>query len=86
MENFHKLVRWFYARTNREGGSEDSVVESSMNVMQLYWGQKLLEMESREGDYNQAKPSAMVAIYYFRGIQFNFHGGIQMLRESWADI
>ena len=59
VENFHKLVRWFYARTNREGGNEEHVVESSMNIMQLFWGQKLLEMESRQSEYNQAMVAAL---------------------------
>jgi hypothetical protein len=53
VENFHKLVRWFYARTNREGGDDEHTKESSMNIMELFYGQKLLEMESREGEYNQ---------------------------------
>ena len=53
VENFHKLVRWFYARTNREGGNDEHTQESSMNIMQLFYGQKLLEMESQEGEYNQ---------------------------------
>ena len=42
VENFHKLVRWFYARTNREGGAAENVQESSYHIMQLFWGQKLL--------------------------------------------
>ena len=59
VENFHKLVRWFYARTNREGGAIEDVQESSMNTMQLFWGQKMLEMEAREGDYNQDMIAAL---------------------------
>ena len=61
VENFHKLVRWFYARTNREGGGEEHVVESSMNIMQLFWGQKLLEMEAHEGEYNKTMVEALKA-------------------------
>ena len=59
VENFHKLVRWFYARTNREGGNEGHIVESSMNIMQLFYAQKILEMEAQPGDYNQGMIDAL---------------------------
>ena len=59
VENFHKLVRWLCARTNREGGNAEDVQESSMNIMQLFWGQKMLEMEAREGNYNQDMINAL---------------------------
>ena len=54
VENFHKLVRWLYARTNREGGNAEDVQESSMNIMQLFWGQKMLEMGAKGGSCNHA--------------------------------
>ena len=52
-------MRWFYARTNREGGAAENVQESSYHIMQLFWGQKLLEMEAREGTYIQDMVGAL---------------------------
>ena len=45
LEAFHKIVRWFYQHTNREGGANKT--ESTEAVMTKYFGLKILEIESR---------------------------------------
>ena len=52
-------MRWLHARTNREGGNAEDVQESSMNIMQLFWGQKMLEMEAKGGSYNEGLIEAL---------------------------
>lgn len=47
IESFHKLVRFYYQRTAREGGVECK--ESCYAIMQKMIGTTLLEIEEREG-------------------------------------
>jgi hypothetical protein len=57
LEAFHKIVRWFYQHTNREGGANKT--ESTEAVMTKYFGLKILEIESRS-PYAKAQIQAMV--------------------------
>ena len=47
IESFHKLVRFFYQRTSREGGVDQK--ESAYAIMQKMQGLTMLKMEEREG-------------------------------------
>jgi hypothetical protein len=47
-EAFHKLMRWWYQHTNREGGDGDKKVEASQAVLTKVYGLEMLEIELRE--------------------------------------
>ena len=58
LESFHKVVRWFYQHTNREGGKLK--VESCDAVMLKFYGLKILEIEER-GTYSKEMVHSLIS-------------------------